>query len=62
MRVVAPFGADHLVTIASDQPLEAVGRAMERGATPKEILQALSSRIDGTDTAIAIVPIYTRNN
>jgi hypothetical protein len=62
MQVVAPFGSDHLVTISSDESLEPVGRVLQRGVTPKELLQILSSRIDGTDTAIAITPIYTRNN
>jgi len=62
MQVVAPFGSDHLVTITSDEALEPIGRVLQRGVTPKELLQILSSRIDGTDTAIAITPIYTRSN
>jgi hypothetical protein len=62
MQVVAPFGSDHLVTIASNESLEPIGRAVERGVTPKELLRILSTRIDGTDTAIAITPIYTRDN
>ncbi|MDB5523829.1 MAG: caspase domain protein [Rhizobium sp.] len=62
MQVVAPFGSDHLVTVTSNEPLEAIGRAMARGVTPKELLQSLSTRIDGTDTAVAVTPIYTRKN
>jgi len=62
MQVVAPFGSDHLVTIASNEPLESIGRVVERGVSPKELLQMLTTRIDGTDTAVAIVPIYTRAN
>jgi hypothetical protein len=62
MQVVAPFGSDHLVTVASNEPLEAIGRVLVRGVTPKELLQILSARIDGTDTAVAITPIYTRSN
>jgi hypothetical protein len=62
MQVVAPFGSDHLVTIASNEPLEPIGRAVERGVTPKELLTILSTRIDGTDTAVAVTPIYTRAN
>jgi hypothetical protein len=62
MQVVAPFGADHLVTISSNEPLEAIGRALERGMTPKELLSLLSARIDGKDAAVGIQPIYTRNN
>jgi uncharacterized caspase-like protein len=60
MQVVSPFGSDHLVTIASNEPLEPIGRALQRGVTPKELLQILSTRIDGTDSAVAITPIYTR--
>jgi hypothetical protein len=62
MQVVAPFGSDHLVTITSNQPLESIGRVIQRGVTPKELLQMLTTRIDGTDTAVAIIPIYTRAN
>lgn len=62
MQVVAPFGSDHLVTIASNLPLESIGRVIERGVSPKELLQMLETRIDGTDTAVAIIPIYTRAN
>jgi hypothetical protein len=35
---------------------------IQRGVTPKELLQMLTTRIDGTDTAVAIIPIYTRAN
>jgi hypothetical protein len=62
MQVVAPFGSDHLVTIASNEPLEPIGRVIERGVSPKELLQMLTTRIDGKDTAVAILPIYTRKN
>ena len=61
MKVVEPFGSDHLVVIASDEQLEAVGRAIERGVNPKELLAALSQRIDGTDASVAILPLYTRS-
>jgi len=60
VKVVEPFGSDHLVVIASNEELEAVGRAIERGVAPKELLAALSQRIDGTDSSIAILPLYTR--
>lgn len=60
MKVVEPFGSDHLVVIASNEPLEAVGRAIERGINPKELLASLSQRIDGTDSSIGILPLYTR--
>jgi uncharacterized caspase-like protein len=61
MKVVEPFGSDHLVVISSNEQLEAVGRAIERGMNPKELLAALSQRIDGTDSSIAILPLYTRS-
>jgi hypothetical protein len=61
MKVVEPFGSDHLVVISSNEKLEAVGRAIERGINPKELLAALSQRIDGTDSSIAILPLYTRS-
>lgn len=61
MKVVEPFGSDHLVVIASARELEAVGRVIERGVNPKELLAALSQRIDGTDTSVAILPLYTRS-
>lgn len=61
MKVVEPFGSDHLVVISSNEQLEAVGRAIERGITPKELLATLSQRIDGTDASIAILPLYTRS-
>lgn len=61
VRVVEPFGSDHLVVISSNEQLEAVGRAIERGVNPKELLAALSQRIDGTDSTVAILPLYTRS-
>ncbi|MBX9457430.1 MAG: caspase family protein [Rhizobium sp.] len=61
MKVVEPYGSDHLVVISSNETLEAVGRAVERGINPKDLLAALSQRIDGTDAAIAILPLYTRS-
>jgi hypothetical protein len=62
MQVVAPYGSDHLVTISSDEPLEPVGRALQRGVTAKELLQILETRIDGKDATVAISAIYTRAN
>ena len=61
MKVVEPFGSDHLVVISSNEQLEAVGRAIERGVNAKELLAALSQRIDGTDASVAILPLYTRS-
>ena len=61
VKVVEPFGSDHLVVISSNEQLEAVGRAIERGVSPKELLAALSQRIDGTDSSVAILPLYTRS-
>jgi hypothetical protein len=61
LKVVEPFGSDHLVVISSNQQLEALGRAIERGVSPKELLAGLSQRIDGTDSSVAILPLYTRS-
>lgn len=61
MKVIEPFGSDHLVVISSNEQLEAVGRAIERGMNPKELLASLSQRIDGTDSSVAILPLYTRS-
>jgi len=60
MKVVPPFGADHLVTIASNEPLEAIGQAAGRGVNPKELLGVISERIDGKDASVSIFAIYTR--
>ena len=62
MKIVEPFGSDHLVVMSSNEPLEAIGKVIERGIAPKELLAALSQRIDGTDSSIAILPLYTRSN
>jgi hypothetical protein len=62
IQVVAPFGSDHIVAIYSNEDLEAIGRAIERGVSAKELLQLMTQRIDATDTAISILPIYTRKS
>lgn len=62
MKIVEPFGSDHLVVVSSDESLEAIGGILQRGVTPKELLATLSQRIDGTDSSIAILPLYTRAN
>jgi hypothetical protein len=61
MQVVAPFGADHLVTISTNAPLDYIGEAIERGVGSKELLQLLSSRIDGVDAEVSVTPLYTRS-
>src|SRR5690606_34834798 len=60
MKVVEPYGSDHLVVVSSNIPLEAIGAVLQRGVAPKELLATLSQRIDGTDSSIAILPLYTR--
>jgi hypothetical protein len=60
MKVVEPFGSDHLVTIASDESLEAIGRDIERGIVPKELLVLLTQRLDGREASVSILPLYTR--
>jgi hypothetical protein len=60
VKVVEPYGSDHLVAISSSVSLEAVGRSIERGIGSRDLLAALSQRIDGSDSTIAILPLYTR--
>lgn len=62
MQVVSPFGADHLVTISTSASVDYIGNSMAKGISPKELLRLLSSRIDGTDVEVSIVPLYTRAN
>jgi hypothetical protein len=59
MKIVEPFGADHLVVISSDSSLEAIGRIIERGINPKKLLAELTSRLENRNVKIAIEAIYT---
>ncbi|MFM2278539.1 MAG: hypothetical protein RLZZ444_770 [Pseudomonadota bacterium] len=60
MQVVAPFGADHLVAISTDQPLDFIGNQMRQGLGAKALLEILMKKVDFSKAAVAIAPIYTR--
>jgi uncharacterized caspase-like protein len=61
LQVVEPFGADHLIVIATNEPIDAIGAALaSKNVDAATVLQLLSTRIDGTDTSVAIQPLYTR--
>lgn len=63
LEVVQPFGADHLITIATNEPVDAIGAALANKAiTAGQLLKLLMTRIDGTDTSISIQPLYTREH
>lgn len=61
LQVVEPFGADHLIVIATNEPIDAIGAALAaKTVDAATVLQLLKTRIDGTDTSVAIQPLYTR--
>jgi len=60
VQVVPPYGADHLVTISTNENLDYIGQAIERGVSAKELLSLLSSRLDGADVEVSVIPLYTR--
>ncbi|WEZ83604.1 hypothetical protein P6U16_01880 [Rhizobium sp. 32-5/1] len=61
LEVVEPFGADHLVVIATNEPVDAIAAVL---ANPEidaaALLKVLQTRIDATDSSIAIQPLYTQ--
>ncbi|WP_275790935.1 caspase family protein [Pararhizobium gei] len=61
LQVVKPFGADHLITIATNEPVDAIGVALTgKTIDAAQVLKLLMGRIDGTDTSVSIQPLYTR--
>ena len=61
LQVVEPFGADHLIAISTNEPIDAIGAALaSKNVDASTLLQLLMTRIDGTDTSVAIQPLYTR--
>lgn len=61
LQVVEPFGADHLIVISTNEPIDAIGAALaSKSIDAATILQLLIARLDGTDTSVAIQPLYTR--
>ncbi|MGQ3291184.1 MAG: hypothetical protein ACT6U0_03045, partial [Shinella sp.] len=61
LEVVKPFGADHLITIWTAEPVDAIGAALaDKNVTAEAVLQALTTRLDGKEASVAIQPLYTR--
>lgn len=61
LQVVEPFGADHLIVISTNEPIDAIAAVMNRqGVTTSELLKILPERLDGTDTQVSVQPLYTR--
>ncbi len=61
LEVVKPFGADHLVVVSTNAPVDAVAAVLATpGVDASEFLRLLEERLDGTDSTVAIQPLYTR--
>lgn len=61
VEVVKPYGADHLITIWTAEPVDAIGAVLaDPKVTPQTLLQALMTRLDGKEASVAIQPLYTR--
>lgn len=61
LEVVKPFGADHLVVVSTNAPIDAVAAVLASpGVDASKFLRLLEERLDGTDSAVAIQPLYTR--
>jgi hypothetical protein len=61
VQIVKPFGADHLITIWTGEPVDAIGAVLaDRSVTAETLLQALLTRLDGKEASVAIQPLYTR--
>ncbi len=59
--MVKPYGADHLITIWTAEPVDAIGAVLaDPKVTPQTLLQALMTRLDGKEASVAIQPLYTR--
>ncbi|EYR80011.1 caspase family protein [Shinella sp. 838] len=63
VEVVKPFGADHLITIWTGEPVDAIGAVLaDKTVTAETLLQALLTRLDGKEASVAIQPLYTRES
>lgn len=61
VEVVKPFGADHLITIWTSEPVDAIGAVLaDKAVTAETLLQVLLTRLDGKEASVAIQPLYTR--
>jgi hypothetical protein len=61
VEVVKPYGADHLITIWTAEPVDAIGAVLaDPKVTSQTLLQVLVTRLDGKEASVAIQPLYTR--
>ncbi|MGD9479036.1 caspase family protein [Shinella sp. G-2] len=61
VEVVKPYGADHLITIWTTEPVDAIGAVLsDRNVNAATLLDALKTRLDGKEASVAIQPLYTR--
>ncbi len=63
VEVTEPYGADHLIVISTNEQLKPIGDAIANSSLPPStLLGMLRGQLEGTDTQIAIQPLYTREN
>ncbi len=61
LEVVKPFGADHLVVISTNTPIDAIAAAFTNSKLDAAaLLRLLETRLEGSDSTVAIQPLYTR--
>ena len=61
LEVVKPFGADHLIVISTNAPIDAIAAAFSNSKLDAaELLRLLETRLEGSDSTVAIQPLYTR--
>ncbi|HEV7307868.1 caspase family protein [Ensifer sp.] len=62
LEVVKPFGADHLVVISTDAPIDAIAAAFSNAdLDAASLLRLLETRLENSDSTIAVQPLYTRD-
>ncbi|SIQ00385.1 Caspase domain-containing protein [Rhizobium sp. RU20A] len=63
LEVTEPYGADHLIVISTNEQVKPIGDAIANTSlSPATLLSVLRGQLEGTETAIAIQPLYTREN
>ncbi|OJT95420.1 hypothetical protein DEM27_14670 [Metarhizobium album] len=61
LEVVKPFGADHLIVLATNEPIDALSALLNKpNVSASDLLKALPERFDGKDVQISIQPLYSR--
>jgi hypothetical protein len=58
LKVIGPFGADHLVVVASEAPLSELSQRL-RGASAKQLPDLLTTYLQDNAHQIGIQPLYT---